>query len=147
MSDQGRHAKLERLEQALLHLSRHHARPDSASPQVLTLVQYVTLLYVAHEPQLVSHVARHLGITNAGTTGLLDRLCSQGLVRRYRDEQDRRLVWVSIAPKGHAVIQAMRAQRQQRIAGLFAALDDEDLDQFLGLVEKLIAPARVSGED
>lgn len=42
----------------------------------------------------------HLSTTPAAVTTLLDRMEKAGLVGRMRDEQDRRIVWVTATEKG-----------------------------------------------
>jgi DNA-binding MarR family transcriptional regulator len=41
-----------------------------------------------------------LATTPAAVTMLLDRMEKNGLIRRDRDDQDRRIVWVSLSDKG-----------------------------------------------
>jgi len=135
-----RQERLERLEQATLQLSRHSARVDAAQACGLSPVQYLCLRHVSAQPRLVSDVARFLGISNAGTTGLVDRLLEQELVDRRRDEADRRLVWVSIAPKGLAAMEQMRAARWKRLEAMFAPLSDDELETIAALVAKLRVP-------
>lgn len=133
----GRSEQLERMERTLLRLKQQHDKPDAATPAPISIVQYTCLRYLAEQRRLVSDVARFLDITTAGTTGLLDRMVEQELVERQRDEGDRRLVWVSIAPQGLAALDKMRAWRRKYMASLFSPLTDAEVETFLVLCEKL----------
>ncbi|HWI61359.1 MAG TPA: MarR family transcriptional regulator [Symbiobacteriaceae bacterium] len=136
-----RSTRLERMEQTFYRLSQQHLKRDAASSAPITVAQYSCLRYLAVQPRQVSEVARHLDITTAGTTGLLDRLVEHGMVERRRDEEDRRLVWVSIAPKGLEAIAAMQASRVEFLTSLFSPLTDNEFDTFMDLVEKITDPS------
>jgi len=132
-----RSEQLERMERTLLRLKQQHDKPEAATPAPISIVQYTCLRYLAGQPRLVSDVARFLDITTAGTTGLLDRMEEQGLVERRRDVEDRRLVWVSIAPQGLEALDKMRAWRRRYMESLFSPLSDAEVETFLSLCEKL----------
>jgi DNA-binding MarR family transcriptional regulator len=58
------------------------------------------------------HLGRALGLTTGAVTPLIDRLEGSGLVRRRRDEKDRRRIYVELTPQG-----------QDRAAGIWPLLD------------------------
>ncbi|UPK41848.1 MarR family winged helix-turn-helix transcriptional regulator [Paenibacillus pabuli] len=53
-----------------------------------------------HEKMKPSDLIPFLATTPAAVTMLLDRMEKNGLIRRDRDDQDRRIVWVSLSDKG-----------------------------------------------
>lgn len=69
-------------------------------------------LLKAHEPMKPSDLLPHLETTPAAVTTLLDRMERNGLVKRTRDEGDRRIVWVSTTPLGRS-----ETERGLRIRG------------------------------
>jgi len=50
-------------------------------------------------PITAGELARHLGLTAGGATGVIDRLEERGWVRRVRDAHDRRKVIVELVPR------------------------------------------------
>jgi DNA-binding MarR family transcriptional regulator len=57
-------------------------------------------------------LGKALGLTTGAVTPLVDRLEGSGLVRRRRDEKDRRRIYVELTPQG-----------QDRAAGIWPLLD------------------------
>lgn len=57
-------------------------------------------------PLTAGHVARHLGMSNAGATAVIDRLEHHGFVYRTRDTEDRRQVVVHLDRTRDADIEA-----------------------------------------
>ena len=78
--------------------SRQRIPGTDVTPRMLGLLR---LLAVAG-PLSVGEQARHLGLSRATATELVDRLESKGLVARIRDGQDRRRVFVSLTDAGRA---------------------------------------------
>jgi DNA-binding MarR family transcriptional regulator len=54
-------------------------------------------------PQTASVIARHVRLTPAAVTSLIDRLEKRGYVRRVPDPHDRRKVWVETAEEARKV--------------------------------------------
>ncbi|MGE6574628.1 MarR family winged helix-turn-helix transcriptional regulator [Paenibacillus xylanexedens] len=53
-----------------------------------------------HQKMKPSDLIPYLSTTPAAVTMLLDRMEKNDLIRRNRDNQDRRIVWVSLSEKG-----------------------------------------------
>jgi DNA-binding MarR family transcriptional regulator len=61
----------------------------------------------------VSHIGDHLGITNAATSQMVQRLVEQGLLERTEDPTDRRVKQLALTAQGRALIdQAIEARRR-----------------------------------
>ncbi|MBW7474116.1 MarR family transcriptional regulator [Paenibacillus oenotherae] len=58
-------------------------------------------LLLQHQPMKPSDLLAYLSTTPAAITTLLDRMERGGLVSRSRDDQDRRIVWVTVTEKGN----------------------------------------------
>lgn len=78
--------------------SRQRIPGSDVTPRMLGLLR---LLAVAG-PLSVGEQARHLCLSRATATELVDRLESKGLVARIRDGHDRRRVFVSLTESGRA---------------------------------------------
>lgn len=59
-------------------------------------------LLLESDPMKPSDLIRHLSTTPAAITTLLDRMERNELVVRTRDENDRRIVWITVSEKGVA---------------------------------------------
>jgi len=84
-------------------------------------------------------VAEAQGIGLSGATQLIDRLERRGLVTRVRDVRDRRVQHV--VPTEHARDLAARFKDGMRRASaeVFAALDDNELQTYVALTERIAA--------
>jgi len=85
----------------------------------------------------VSDLARSLGMTTAGATGLVDRLTRAGLVTRQRDHRDRRVVWVHLSDEGARQYAGACALRRTVLSELFSTLSPDEVAQLVGLYEKV----------
>jgi DNA-binding MarR family transcriptional regulator len=78
-----------------------HAQLEAELAPQLTEGQLQVLeLMLQFEPMKPSDLLPHLETTPAAITTLLDRMERGGLVRRERDEGDRRIVWVHMTDRG-----------------------------------------------
>lgn|GEM_PF-1023200 len=118
-------------------------RRDAAS------MGHLQVLVRLHEegPQRVGAVARSLGVSAASATGMLRRMAERGLVRRVRDEDDRRVVLIEIAPGGRAVLEKLNRGRSGLRRSL-ARLDEDELGQLrTGLAALNRATRELADED
>lgn len=105
------------------------------------------LLYLLHVggSRTVSDLAAHLGMTAAGATGLIDRMVKANLVERYRDESDRRVVWVKLGTAGAERLAETQRQRRKIMAEIYGVLDRTEVATLVDLHRKIAAaiPATV----
>ena len=69
-------------------------------------------------------------------TRLVDRLEAEGLVRRRRCEEDRRVVWVEITAKGLALLDAMDEPISRLHRGQFSHMTHEECTELSRLLVK-----------
>jgi MarR family 2-MHQ and catechol resistance regulon transcriptional repressor len=84
----------------------------------------------------LSEVGRHLVVTKANVTGLMDRLEREGLVRRDT-HADRRVTLAKLTEKGSALLEEAIPRRQQVLAELLGGLTGEEKGQLISLLTKL----------
>jgi len=72
-------------------------------------------------------LAEVTGLTTGAITGVVDRLEKAGLVRRERDETDRRKVFISVVPEKAMKIGQLYVPMQQAMEKVFGAYSDEEL--------------------
>lgn len=68
-----------------------------------------------------------LGVTPADVTGISDRLAKKGLLRKARQEEDRRVVLLSLTPRGERLADESLEWRMRRMAKLFRVLPKEQM--------------------
>src|SRR5947209_5878765 len=72
-------------------------------------------------------LAEVTGLTTGAITGVVDRLEKAGLVRRERDETDRRKVFIAVVPETAMKIGELYVPMQQAMQKVFGAYSDEEL--------------------
>lgn len=87
-------------------------RAVAAAPVPLTVPQHRVLITVAEEgPRRVGALAEDLGVNQSNASRIVDRLVSQGLVRRTRDQADGRASLVALTAEGQNVLKAVQDHR------------------------------------
>ena len=84
-----------------------------------------------------SRMAEALGITGATLTHHLGALERKGLVRRWREPDDRRAQQVALTPEGEALFERLRTVAQRHDRRLRANLTDEETATLRALLEQL----------
>lgn len=87
----------------------------------------------------ISALARAASLGQPTVSGILDRLEAQGLVRRKRNEEDRRAVFVTVTPKGARVLKSAPSLLQDRFRSELSRLEEWERTQILALLQRLAA--------
>lgn len=100
----------------------------------------------------MGEISARLMVTNGNVTGLIGRLVDEGLVDRLQDEDDRRIQWVRLTPKGNKVFSSMAPANQSWVTEAMAELSEGELRQLQSLLGKLKAsvakvPKRPRGDE
>lgn len=85
----------------------------------------------------MGELAKYLSVTMAATTGIVDKLVRNGFVIRAGSLHDRRIVNISITPKGRKVVEKYNQARQKTIIDIFANLSVSDRRQYLEILSKI----------
>jgi MarR family 2-MHQ and catechol resistance regulon transcriptional repressor len=114
-------------------LSRHLA--DKAE---LTMSQFAVLEALLHLGSMSQgDICHKLLLSGSNITTVIDNLEKRALVRRDRRTDDRRVIEVSLTPKGREVIEAYFPAHARRITQLFSALSPKQQDQLAALCRTL----------
>ena len=109
----------------LLHLNRHLRR--ELAPLGVTAGQAALLHAIRANPRAgVRELAEREGVSPPRVTAALDRLESDGLVRRTRSAADRRRVVLAVTDAGLRVLRAARRRRTAWLAARLAKLEDDE---------------------
>lgn len=89
----------------------------------------------------ISQVAQEEGIRMPTASNALHQLEQRDLVRRIREETDRRGVRVELTPLGERELERVGAERTRYLADMIATLDDEHLAKAAELADVINALA------
>lgn len=113
----------------------------------VTLHQLEVLHLLESTPLAMSELARQMDVSESAATSLVDRLVRQGLVERFSDPSDRRVVRVRLAEEALAMASALSSQRRAAAASVFGVLDDTQLRTLVDLLELVATGIEVPGSE
>jgi len=133
---------LPRLETLLLELVRACGSRlpivDAHAYEGITTPQLNALLWLGVDgPLTMGELARRGGITEKTITGIVDRLERATLVRRERDERDRRIVRARLTRKGSASFRRLRSDIEERLGILLGLLEPGDQQALFRILETI----------
>ena len=94
-------------------------------------------LHRAEHALTMSALSRELLVSNGNTTTVVDRLESDGLVRRTPSAADRRIVHVALTDDGRRHFEQLAADHEARVDELFAGVSAADLDTLSELLHHM----------
>jgi MarR family 2-MHQ and catechol resistance regulon transcriptional repressor len=109
----------------------------------LTPEQYgvlVTIKYVGQSAR-ITDIARWSARSPNSVSMIVDRMVKIGLVKRVRDKHDRRVVFVSVAPKGETALGPATSVGLEFIRTVMKPLSDDDLAALVRLLEAVRSQA------
>ena len=108
----------------------------------VTPAQYNILRILRGEgkPLPILEIASRTVTVVPGITGLVDRLQQSGLVERIRCEEDRRVVYVAVTPKGMDTLAALDVPVLELHEQLLGHLHQQELKELGRLLDKVCAP-------
>jgi len=101
------------------------------------LYRIFLLLSQDDEPLTMGRLSVELDIPLSTATRIVDGLVQAGMVERFNDPNDRRVVRIGMSENGRELYEAGMAYNKQRIAKLLNVLTAEEQEQLLKLMNKL----------
>jgi MarR family transcriptional regulator, lower aerobic nicotinate degradation pathway regulator len=89
-------------------------------------------------PMSQATLGGRLAIDRSDITGVLDKLCAEGLTRRTQDARDHRRNVATITAKGRRLLQRLDAAAAAAQDDLLAPLSPAERDQFTGMLQRLV---------
>jgi DNA-binding MarR family transcriptional regulator len=113
----------------------------------LSLSQMGALDYVRRNGECgMADIVEHLGISNAATSQLMDRLVRHGLVERTEDPEDRRAKRVALTREGERLLRGSVAARERWFGPLADALSEDERERSIAALELLTHRTRALRE-
>jgi len=84
-----------------------------------------------------SQIAKHIMVKSSTVTGIVDRLEQKGLVKRFRNSPDRRIITIELTDSGKNLAQNAPPPIQQKIIDGLKKLSKDELDQIILPLTKL----------
>jgi DNA-binding MarR family transcriptional regulator len=94
-------------------------------------------LYRRRDGVTMSELSRMLLVSNGNATTVVDRLESDGYVRRTPSETDRRTVFVALTPPGVTLFERLAEEHEREISRLFGGLSEADLDRLTEILKRM----------
>jgi MarR family transcriptional regulator, organic hydroperoxide resistance regulator len=95
----------------------------------------------------MGELSRTLNLTMSAATAIINKMIDQSLVKRERQEKDRRVVRVSLRPKGIEVAKKIYELRRDVTNDLFAMLTDREREEHLRILKKMFTSITGTGND
>ena len=109
----------------------------------LLLADNEALLNVADEPLRMSDIAQRLVLSRGGTTKVIDRLETMGLVRRQPDTGDRRATIVEITETGRVAMTGARAVVDEVLEATWAShLSSDEAQVVVDVMDRVLGDGR-----
>jgi len=105
----------------------------------LSMPQFGILMRLYHEEVCgITDISRHMGVTNAAVSQLIDRLVEKQLIERSEDPADRRAKKIVLTPKGRELVESGAKQRSLLVEKLAARLTSEQQEAVLRTFPEMI---------
>lgn len=94
-------------------------------------------LFRSRDPVTMSELSRMLLVSNGNATAVVDRLETDGLVRRIPSESDRRTIHVALTEAGRSRFEHLAAEHEREVNALYSNLSEEDIDTLTGILKRM----------
>lgn len=95
----------------------------------ITPPQFEALQYLIKEDNLtIGELSTKMYLACSTVTDLLDRMERNELVKRVKDDNDRRIVRITVLQKGHDLIKRVMENRVNYVESILSELDEDIID-------------------
>ncbi|WHY02918.1 MarR family transcriptional regulator [Neobacillus sp. DY30] len=104
----------------------------------LTIDQHYIIGYIKNTKECTSsELAEAFEVNKSAITAIINRLADKGLIERTRDENDRRVVYLTLSDKGQELIQKTQEKVHLLVESLITQFDEAEITNFINTYEKL----------
>lgn len=110
----------------------------------ITMEQFQILKYIAPRGRCTStELADTFAVGKSSITAMITRMVDKGLLHRTRDEEDRRVVYLTMTEQGKHNYDVVQEQIMNTVSTYLVHFDADEVEGFISAFEKL---ARLIGE-
>ena len=114
----------------------------------ITHPQWIVLYHVRKSGIIsIKDLANLLTITSSAATQIVDGLVKKGLLLRRRNKEDRRILNIELSVKTKGKLDSIKSAGFNTLLVLFDALDDEELQNYRDLNNKIASRMIPHGND
>jgi DNA-binding MarR family transcriptional regulator len=84
-----------------------------------------------------SELAEVFDVKKSAITAIINRLFEKGLIKRTRDENDRRVVYLTLTDKGNKLYEKTEERIHKLVESFITQFDQAEITQFIETYEKL----------
>jgi DNA-binding MarR family transcriptional regulator len=104
----------------------------------LTSDQHYTLRYINRVGSCTStELAEVFEVKKSAITAIITRMWEKGLIQRTRDEDDRRVVYLTLTDKGNELFNKTEQRIHKLVESFIEKFDPKEIQQFIETFEKL----------
>lgn len=96
---------------------------------------YILFVLEKKERQKMTELADALNLTPGAVTSSSNKLIANEFIRRVRDEEDRRVVYLEITEKGKKALNGLRQEGRKAIKAIFSGLTESDIKTLVRIFE------------
>ncbi|WP_231893471.1 MarR family winged helix-turn-helix transcriptional regulator [Rossellomorea aquimaris] len=100
---------------------------------------YILSLLSTTDSTKSTELAEQLDVKPSAITVMIDRLLKNKFVTRERDERDRRIVKLALTSEGKEAFEKAKTLRREIFTRYLSYLEEDDVDRFVSIYEKLAA--------
>ena len=116
-------------------------------PFGLNSTQFAVLKHLGEgAAQTAADLCRLNRYDTGAMTRILDRLEEKGMVRRERGREDRRVVFLRLAPQGRALLPRLMAVATRVVEAHLAGFSGNEIGAFKGYLQRMIDNGQGQGE-
>ena len=104
----------------------------------LTNDQHYILRYIHQANECTSSgLADAFEVNKSAITAIINRMADRGLIQRTRDENDRRVVYLTLTEEGNALYQDCQEKVRLLVESIITQFDETEIVNFMNTYEKL----------
>lgn len=127
---------------------RIHADTRDGIGVELTREQYQVMCLIHSNERCTSTIlADILFVGKSSITAIVNRMVTRNWIERTRDEEDRRIVYLTLTDSGRRVYKQAENQLQSLVSSYLTHFDEGEVEHFITLYEKLARLMHEHGGD
>ncbi|ETI67114.1 MarR family winged helix-turn-helix transcriptional regulator [Neobacillus vireti] len=104
----------------------------------LTNDQHYILRYISQSDECTSsELADAFEVNKSAITAIINRMVDKGLIQRTRDENDRRVVYLTLTDEGNILYQNCQEKIQFLVESIITQFEESEIKNFINTYEKL----------